>query len=275
MNPIFRRAMAAVLLVMLPNVINAQRQAVPRHPPHPHPAVAVRGHVFIGGYFYVPFFGPYPWWPRTAYPYWYMPLYDQHAEVRLRIEPKEAKKAEVYVDGFYAGIVDDFNSAFQALPLPPGAHSIVLYLEGYRTARYNIYLRPGSTFNIRETMLRLHAGEVSEPPEAVESVPPPPAGTYRHPVTPPGAAAPPRTRATPAVVGFGILDLYVQPGDAEVTIDGQRWTGSDEGHFMVHVPAGMHHLEVRKAGHRDYAADLEIRVAESSLLNVSLMTGAR
>jgi hypothetical protein len=25
--------------------------------------------VFIGGYFYDPFFGPYPWWPLEAYPY--------------------------------------------------------------------------------------------------------------------------------------------------------------------------------------------------------------
>jgi hypothetical protein len=69
----------------------------------------VRGHVFIGGYFYDPFYGPYPWWPRTAYPYWYFPVYDKRAEVRLRVEPEEAEDAAVYVDGFYAGVVDDFT----------------------------------------------------------------------------------------------------------------------------------------------------------------------
>ena len=95
---------------------------MPRHPTHPQRAVIVRGHVFIGGYFYDPFFGPYPWWPRTAYPYWYFPVFDNRAEVLLRVQPKEAEDAAVYVDGFYAGIVDDFNGVFQSLPLTAGAH---------------------------------------------------------------------------------------------------------------------------------------------------------
>lgn len=102
------------LLVTLPGIADAQRRAVPRHPPHPPHAVVVRGHVFIGGYFYDPFYGPYPWWPRTAYPYWYFPVYDNRAEVLLRVEPKEAEDAAVYVDGFYAGVVDDFNGVFLA-----------------------------------------------------------------------------------------------------------------------------------------------------------------
>jgi hypothetical protein len=265
---------ALVLLLMLPTAVGAQRRAVPRHPPHPQPAVAVRGHVFIGGYFYDPFFGPYPWWPRTTYPYWYVPIYDRHAEVRLRVEPEAAEDAAVYVDGFYAGIVDDFNGVFQALPLTPGGHSIVLYLEGYRTVRHNVYLRPGSTFSLRETMQRLAAGETSEAPEVAPPIPAPPAGTYRSPVTPPRVTPPAPPRATVAA-GFGTLDLYVQPTSAEVTIDGQRWVSSDEGHFMVQVPAGKHYIEVRKAGYRKFATDLEIREGETSPLNVSLMAGTQ
>jgi hypothetical protein len=265
---------ALVLLLMLPAAVGAQRRAVPRHPPHPQPAVAVRGHVFIGGYFYDPFFGPYPWWPRTAYPYWYVPIYDRHAEIRLRVEPKAAEDAAVYVDGFYAGIVDDFNGVFQALPLTPGGHSIVLYLEGYRTVRHNVYLRPGSAFSVRETMQPLPAGETSERPDVVPPVPPPPAGTYRGPVTPPRDTQPATPRATVAA-GFGTIDLYVQPANAEVTIDGQPWVSSDAGHFMVQVPAGKHQIEVRKAGYRKFATDLEIREGETSPLNVSLMSGTQ
>jgi hypothetical protein len=37
------------------------------------------------------------------------------------------EEAAVYVDGFYAGIVDDFDGVFQKLLLPPGDHTIVLY----------------------------------------------------------------------------------------------------------------------------------------------------
>lgn len=265
---------ALVLLMLLPAAVDAQRRAVPRHhPSHPQPSVVVRGQVFIGGYFYDPIFGPYPWWPRTAYPYWYVPIYDQRADVRLRVEPKAAEEAAVYVDGFYAGIVDDFNGVFQSLPLTPGGHTVVLYLEGYRTVRRNIYLRPGSTFNLRETLLRLPAGETSVPPDVVPPVPPPPEGSYRAPVTPPRVTPPATAHPATLVAGFGTLDLFVRPVDAEVTIDGQRWVSSDEGHFVVQVPAGRHHVEARREGHRAFATDLEIREGESSPLNVSLMPG--
>jgi len=99
---------------------DAQRRAVPRPPAPPRHDVIVRGHVFVGGYFYDPMFGPYPWWSRTTYPYWYFPVYDRRADVRIQVTPKEAG---VYVDGFYAGVVDDFDGVFQTLPLPPGRTS--------------------------------------------------------------------------------------------------------------------------------------------------------
>jgi len=267
---------ASLVLLALTGAAEAQRRAQPRPPARPAPAVTVHGHVFIGGYFYDPFYGPYPWWHRTAYPYWYFPVYDSHAEVRLSIEPKAAKLAAVYVDGFYAGVVDDFNGVFQSLPLTPGGHAIVLYLEGYRTVRHNIYLQPGSTFRLRETLLRLPPDVASEPPELAPPLPPPPAGTYRPPVTPSRVPPPPSGEYTPAVAaGFGTLDLRVQPRDAEVVIDGQRWASSDEGHFMVQVPAGSHRIEVSHPGYRRFTSEIEISDGDTSPLNVSLMTGAQ
>jgi uncharacterized membrane protein len=73
--------------------------------------------------------------------------------------------------------------------------------------------------------------------------------------------------------GFGTLDLYVQPPTAELTIDGQRWLTSDEGHFVVQIPAGAHHVEVSKDGYRRFAIELAVRDAETAPLNVSLMPG--
>ena len=266
--------LSALMLMALPSTADAQRRAIPRHPTHVQPAVVLRGQVFIGGYFYDPFFGPYPWWSRTAYPYWYFPVYDNRADVRVRVAPEEAEDAAVYVDGFYAGVVDDFNGVFQALPLTPGGHSIVLYLAGYRTVRHNIYLRPGSTFNLRATMEKLPAGATSEVPEVAPPVPAPPSGTYRTPVTPPRLPA--ATASVPAAapaIGFGIVDLYIQPASADVKIDGQPWVSSDEGHFMVQVPAGKHRIEVSKSGYRRFATDIEVRGGETSPLNVSLIAG--
>jgi hypothetical protein len=265
---------ALTLLTALPGIADAQRRAVPRPPSPPKHAAVVHGHVFIGGYFYDPMFGPYPWWPRAVYPRWYYPVYDQRAEVRLRIAPKEAENAAVYVDSFYAGVVDDFNNIFQSLPLTPGGHAIVLYLDGYRTLRRNIYLGPGSMFELREMMERLPAGEPSERPAVVPPVPPPPAGTYRTPVTP-QALPPPATHAHEApAAGFGTLELRVQPTDAEVTIDGRAWSTADAGHFAVQVPAGTHRVEVSKAGFWQFTAKFEVRDGQTSALNVSLMPGA-
>jgi hypothetical protein len=252
----------------------AQRHGVPRHPPSSAPAVTVRGHVFIGGYFYDPFFGPYPWWHRSAYPYWYSPVFDNRAEIRIRVAPDAAEEAAVYVDGFYAGIVDDFNGVFQGLPLTPGGHNIVLYLEGYQTIRRNIYLSPGSMFNLRETMLKLRPGENTEPPEVAPPIPPPPPGTFRTPVTP-SRISPPTAARPASATGFGTLDLRVEPTDIEVTIDGQHWATTDEGHFVVQLPAGKHRLELNKTGYFRLATDVAISEGETNTLDLTLKAGAR
>jgi uncharacterized membrane protein len=64
----------------------------------------------------------------------------------------------------------------------------------------------------------------------------------------------------------------VQPTDAQVTIDGQRWVTSDDGHFLVQVPVGAHRVEVSKSGFRQFATEVEVRDGETTPLNVSLMT---
>src|SRR5690348_14342810 len=118
-----------------PETAHAEPHHAPPRPPFSHGAV-----VFVGGYFYDPFFGPYPWWPHPAYPHPYWPMFENRAVLRVLATPDDAA---VYVDGFYAGIVDDFNSFFQGLPLPPGGHEVVLYLAGYRTIHRRVYLAPG------------------------------------------------------------------------------------------------------------------------------------
>jgi hypothetical protein len=164
---------------------------------------------------------------------------------------------------------------FQSLPLTPGGHTVVLYLDGYRTVRRNVYLGPGSMFELPAMMDRLPPEETSERPEVAAPVPPPPAGTYRTPVTPSALPPSPTVPHTPhaAAVGFGALELRVQPADAEVAIDGRPWVTSDEGHFLVQVPAGAHRIEVSKAGYWQFTAKFDVRDGQTSALNVSLMPG--
>jgi len=91
--------------------------------------------VVVGG-FYSPFYSPFwidPWY-GLDYQWGVYPPYRYYnvapeASLKLEVKPKEA---EVYIDGYYAGIVDDFDGAFQRLHVDPGEHEIELYLDGYR-----------------------------------------------------------------------------------------------------------------------------------------------
>jgi len=233
----------------------------------------VRGPVFIGGYFYDPFFGPYPWWGPAAYGYPYFPIFDDRAEVRLLVTPKEAA---VYVDGYYAGIVDDFDGFAQSLPLSPGGHDIALYLEGYRTVHQELFLTRNKSYKVRYALVHAGAGEQSEAPPMAPPVPPPPPGSATLPRTiRPGAPQlelPAQTVAS-AAAGFGTLALRVQPADADVLIDGEKWTASQIGERLnVQVTAGVHHIVIQKSGYRTFTGDITVQPDASTPMNVSLST---
>jgi hypothetical protein len=49
--------------------------------------------------------------------------------IRLKVKPNTAS---VYVDGYYAGRVDDFDGAFQKLAIALGVHKIEISAPGYR-----------------------------------------------------------------------------------------------------------------------------------------------
>ena len=120
-----------------------------------------------------PFWGPGPYPYSAAYP-------DGaclSGKVRVLATPEQAG---VYVDGFYAGVVDDFDGALQRLPVTPGGHAITLYLEGYRTVTRHIAATADSTVTLKITMHNVRPGEVSQLP--------PPAASPREPA----ASVPPR-----------------------------------------------------------------------------------
>jgi hypothetical protein len=111
-------------------------------------------------YVYAPFYDPF-WRYDPYYPYAGYPAGRPYADVRTQVTPKQA---QVYVDGFYAGVAGDFDGVFKRLHLTPGGHAITLYLDGYRTVTQDVYVRPDATFKLNDTMERLSAGQTSEPP---------------------------------------------------------------------------------------------------------------
>jgi PEGA domain-containing protein len=239
--------------------------AVPR--PFSNPAQPARV-VFVGGYFYDPYFGPRPWWSPIVYPYRWSPRFDGRAHVRLLVSPKHTA---VYVDGFYAGIVDDFDGIFQPLPLLPGGHTLTLYLDGYRTVNRSVYLAPDRTLRLSEEMERLPVGMASVPPIVSPTLPPPPLGTYIPPRTPPREQPPaPVLQADVTAPGFGVLSLRFQPPSADVTIDGEQWLTTSPGELVLYIAAGRHVVSIGGRERAHFSTEVDVREGETTELNVSV-----
>ncbi|MDA2929606.1 carboxypeptidase-like regulatory domain-containing protein, partial [Acidobacteria bacterium AH-259-O06] len=79
--------------------------------------------------------------------------YSNDGAVRIEVGPKKSRKdIQVYVDEGHAGVVNDFDGAFQRLYLPLGKNEIELRLDGYKTIRLAIFVSPGKTYHIRGQM---------------------------------------------------------------------------------------------------------------------------
>lgn len=121
------------------------------------------------GFFY---YNPYSWYGLHGYyndpyyygapyyygsPYYGAPVYSQPddayytGELRLLVEPREA---EVYVDGYFAGNVDDFDGIFQSLRLEEGTHKIEIVAPGYEPLEVDIRTEPGRKITYRGQLRR-------------------------------------------------------------------------------------------------------------------------
>lgn len=80
----------------------------------------------------------------------YAPGYgDDFGGIRLRIRPRDA---QVFVDGYYAGLVDDFDGTFQQLRLEPGGHKIEIRMPGFDDLEMDVHVQPGRTITLHEEL---------------------------------------------------------------------------------------------------------------------------
>ena len=63
--------------------------------------------------------------------------------------------AQVYVDGVFAGLVEDFDGASEPLLLAPGTHYVEIRLAGFRTATFDVIITPGEITPYQGTLERL------------------------------------------------------------------------------------------------------------------------
>ena len=256
----------AMLVLFTATVAEAQRGRVVVRP---RTTVVVGSAWAFGSPWYDPYWSwggwgqwyPYPLGPRG---YWGNRYYEPEGSVKLEVTPKDT---EVYVDGYKAGVVDDFNGTFQRLRLPEGRYTIVLYKEGTRSQTQNILVREGEVVKFKHVMQPLDAGVANEPRPV--------------PTTPPSSAqatsgrgrAPAAERAVGMRTGrFGTLAIRVQPDDAEVLIDEEPWSGEADqaGRLLIEVAQGVRRVEVRKDGYVPFITDVRIRRGETTTLNVNL-----
>jgi hypothetical protein len=65
--------------------------------------------------------------------------------VRIQNAPRDA---QVFADGYYMGIVDDFDGAFQHLNLEAGAHQIEIRIPGVQPFAFDVNVQPGQTVTL-------------------------------------------------------------------------------------------------------------------------------
>jgi hypothetical protein len=120
-----------------------------------------------GGYpYYGGVYGGYPYggYPYGGYPYGGYPYpsggysnggsssgHYEYGDLRLQVEPREA---EVFVDGYFAGHVDDFDGIFQSLTLEEGPHKIEIVAPGFETLDIDIRILPGRKITYKGELKR-------------------------------------------------------------------------------------------------------------------------
>ena len=138
----------------------------PPAPPHPHPG----GHPEIypypflfqpgftyrfpyGLYPYYQYGYPYPWYGYPAFGYSFAIGGSEAASsaefgtVQFEVTPIETR---IFVDGFYAGTIDDLDRG--ELSLPPGPHHIELQADRYQTVIVDVQVQPNHTLRYRATL---------------------------------------------------------------------------------------------------------------------------
>ena len=247
------------------------------------------GYGYYGSPYYsygYPYYGYYPYGYYSGGYYGYYPSSYGYASsrhrrtgsLRIMVDPEDTN---VYVDGYYAGIVDDFDGIFQRLRVSPGRHVITLKLEGFRTQRFRVYVLLDHTAKIHHDMVRGTGEDVAFIGDPEEWEDPP---SDRDPSrwedeerqwsgreesqrdrSPDSDERPQDARAVDA----GILRMDVRPQDASVYVDGE-FRGTGRNVRRLDLPPGSHRIEVVRPGFRTFERDVEIRPGRPLELDVEL-----
>ena len=121
-----------------PRVIHPQViRIAPYHPYAYRPSFSIGVYYGANGYY------PYGYTPET----YYQPIPGRaYGGVRITGAPRDA---QVFADGYYVGLVDDFDGIFQHVNLEVGPHHLEVAWNNSEPITFDVYVRPGETTTFR------------------------------------------------------------------------------------------------------------------------------
>lgn len=263
------------------------------------------------GHHYVGYYGPYWWfWPgHYLYDYGYYgygrgygygpprPYYQDNyrgdlGALDLDVKPE---KAEVYIDGQYIGVADDFDGFPSYLWLEEGIYDVVFHRQGYETVARRYRILPGLTIDVEDS---LRAGETLSPEESlaalVQAQGPAPReerisrsrSDRRYEEWDRDEARPGEVRSRRVISKEGRdsaqmdargepgrLALALSPADASVYLDGRFLGTAGELAKLssgLIVDPGEHTLEVVRPGYESDSTEFEVEAGEEVTIEVEL-----
>ncbi len=233
-----------------------------------------------GGGYYPPYWSS--WWPYGSlgwyggyyggyygYPWgWggggtvYHRVEQESGSVRVLVDPAEAR---VYVDGYYAGTVDDFDGLFQRLNVSSGRHEIALKLEGHKTHRMRVYVAPDSTLKLH---YELEKG-VGESFEDLSKDAPESEARRDEELDRRWSENEARAEKDELTAIGGRLELSIRPEDASVYVDG-AFRGSAGEASTLRLAPGRHRIEIVRPGYKTLEKEVEVAPGQTTNVKVEL-----
>ncbi len=237
--------------------------------------------------FYYPFYYSHHAYARPYYDHYYDRGYSSGQALGALDLDVRPEKAEVYVDGRFVGVADNFDGFPSYLWLDPGTYQIAFYKEGFETITREITLPSDAVVDFNDRLVRGTAIKPEPPPEepAAETAAATPDRDWET------KAEEWRERAREYMARKGEVDrtdtmdargepgrvfLIVRPGDASVYLDGRfLGTGDDLSglHSGLMVDPGEHEIEVVRPGFASESKTFSVEAGEEIDLSLRLQGG--
>ncbi|HPE68997.1 MAG TPA: PEGA domain-containing protein [Thermotogota bacterium] len=200
--------------------------------------------------------------------------------------------AQVMIDGNWTGQTTPFKTVLTA-----GNHFVRFYKSGYQAVEKDFYLSPGSYIQVTGQLQPLvqyaNATIYSSPsgatvlldgvqqgvtPLTIQSIVP---GYHTIRIQKdgyqpkeqsvqfaPGESKTINAALNPLVIN-GTLQVFVQPADSQILLDGINY-GTANGQMTLVVQPGNHTLQVQKNGYAQFSQDFYVQSGEAKVFNVTL-----